>query len=87
MTKLWFDGDGKITDENAYAFPSRKAANRAMYEDWTQAYDGRPDKDQPDSDRFWESQVAPSVVDMDASLEFRDRSKIDWHIHECEVET
>lgn len=85
MTKQWFDCYG-ITNENAYAFSSFKAANRQMYEDWTLAYGDRPDKDKPDVDRFWESQVAPFETDWEASMQFRDQSRVDWHIHECEVE-
>lgn len=79
--KHWLDWKGECTENAYFAFDTFTAANRAMYKDWNAVYDNARD----DADRFLEDQTAPSKMASEATLEVKDDSRTEWHIHVCEV--
>lgn len=76
--------DGLFDRSDCYAFDSFFAANRAMFDDWTEEYDGRPDDDNEDG--YWEDQVRPFEHDEEAEIKFRDGTEIKWTIYNRSIE-
>lgn len=95
LEKIWFDRYG-YERSKCYSFDTFERANRAMFDDWTEEYDAYMrenvlhgeefDRSKHDPDGFWESQSRPFEGDDAADIRFPDESRIDWLIHETEVE-
>ena len=93
MEKIWFAVDGSYVKSDCLAFESFWAANRAMYDDFVEEYDGRPDapdgedldEEKHDPDGFWAAQTTPSESDMECEIVLRDGRKIKWEIFKRNV--
>lgn len=95
MEKIWFAADGSYEKSDCFAFDSFWAANRAMYDDFIEEYDGMSDapsdgekfdERKHDPDGFWEALVAPFEGDMESGIRFRDGRRIRWEIFKRNVE-
>jgi hypothetical protein len=83
LEKIWLN-DGIFDRSDCYAFNSFFAANRAMFDDWTEEYGGHLDDDNEDG--YWEDQVRPFEQDDEAEIKFRDGTEIKWVIHNRSIE-
>lgn len=100
LEKLCFDRYG-FTKSDTWVFESFWAANRAMFDDWIEEYQGYLDqyvlkdgesfdKDKHDPDGFWKDQVRPSVSDDSSVISFPENKpgegRVEWHIFKRKVE-
>lgn len=100
LEKLWFDRYG-FTKSDAWVFNSFRAANRAMFDDWTEVYDAYLqkyvlkdgedfDKEKHDPDGFWEEQTRPFEDDDESTINFPENKpgegRVEWHIFKRKIE-
>ena len=85
LEKIWFDRYG-YEKSKCYSFDSFRAANRAVFDDVTDEYITR-DCQHDNADGFYTEQARPFEDDTEANLKFRDESRIDWVIHETDLES
>jgi len=93
VEKVWVSDTNAYERSDCFAFSSFWAANRAMFDDWTEEYMDRPDA--PDDngedvdmnqDEFWTVQSRPSEEDDESEINFKDGSSIKWKIYNRSIE-
>lgn len=93
LEKIWLKPEDVVERSDCFAFDSFRAANRAMFDDWTEEYKDRPDApDEGDEtefreDQFWCQQTRPFDDDEESRIDFRDGSAIQWNIYNRSVES
>lgn len=93
LEKVWVSDTNSYERSDCFAFKSFWAANRAMFDDWTEEYMDRPDAPNEgedgwefEEDQFWCQQSRPSEEDDESEINFKDGSSIKWKIYNRSIE-